>query len=186
MNSHPLISRRRFIKITAVGTFGASLAPSPPSKSDAPDFEPLKQILGLKLPPSDATMRYSAKIKTEAIARLGFYSVIKLVKKILKKPIQDENEQEIQALGDGIKRMKRETEKSIIASGLASKRSVTTTPILPRPATTPMSLPDWGWPAASNAPTTSKASDSQANATMRRPIRPQAPLTASFNIALFP
>ena len=85
----------------AVGTFGASMASARPSQTASPDFEPLKRLLGLKLPPSDATMRYSAKIKTEAIARLGFYSVIKLFKRILKKPIQNENEQEIQALGDG-------------------------------------------------------------------------------------
>jgi hypothetical protein len=79
------------------------------------DFDSIKGILGLKLPPSDTTMRYSAKIKTEAILRLGFYSLLKILKKILKKPIQNEKEGEIEALKDGVKRMKRETEHSVLA-----------------------------------------------------------------------
>jgi hypothetical protein len=46
--------------------------------------------------------------------RLGFYSAVKMLKKILKKPIQNKNEEEILALKDGVLRMKRETERSII------------------------------------------------------------------------
>jgi hypothetical protein len=40
--------------------------------------------------------------------------VVKFFKKILKKPIQNKNEEEILALKDGVSRMKRETERSII------------------------------------------------------------------------
>jgi predicted patatin/cPLA2 family phospholipase len=78
------------------------------------DLESIKNVVDLKLPPGDATMRYSAKIKTEAIVHLGFYKVLKVFKKLLKKPVQNEKEGEIQALKDGLKRMKRETERSII------------------------------------------------------------------------
>ena len=78
------------------------------------DLESIKNVVGLKLPPGDATMRYSAKIKTEAIVHLGFYKVLKVFKKLLKKPVQNEKEGEIQALKNGLKRMKRETERSII------------------------------------------------------------------------
>jgi Dynamin family len=100
---------------TAVGSFGVSLASIGKDRTGSPDFQSIKEMMGLKLPPSDATMRYSAKIKTEAVIRLGFYSLVKVVKKLLKKPLKDEKEQEIRALKDGIKRMKRETEKSVIA-----------------------------------------------------------------------
>ena len=78
------------------------------------DLESIKNVVGLKLPPGDATMRYSARIKTEAIVHLGFYKVLKVFKKLLKKPVQNEKEGEFQALKDGLKRMKRETERSII------------------------------------------------------------------------
>jgi hypothetical protein len=78
-----------------------------------PDFDSIKDITGLALPPAVASMRYTAKMKTEAVMRLGFYTVVKFFKKLLKKPIQSKNEQEVLALKDGVLRMKRETEKSV-------------------------------------------------------------------------
>jgi len=39
---------------------------------------------------------------------------VKFFKKLLKKPIQSKNEQEVLALKDGVLRMKRETEKSVV------------------------------------------------------------------------
>ena len=79
-----------------------------------PDFDSIKDITGLALPPAVASMRYTAKMKTEAVMRLGFYTVVKFFKKLLKKPIQSKNEQEVLALKDGVLRMKRETEKSVV------------------------------------------------------------------------
>ena len=78
-----------------------------------PDFDSIKDITGLALPPAVASMRYTVKMKTEAVMRLGFYTVVKFLKKLLKKPIQIKNEQEVLALKDGVLRMKRETEKSV-------------------------------------------------------------------------
>ncbi|MBW2575265.1 MAG: dynamin family protein [Deltaproteobacteria bacterium] len=79
-----------------------------------PDFDSIKDMTGLAFPPVVASMRYTAKIKTEAVMRLGFYTVVKFFKKLLKKPIQSKNEQEVLALKDGVLRMKRETEKSVV------------------------------------------------------------------------
>ena len=79
-----------------------------------PDFDSIKDMTGLAFPPAVASMRYTAKIKTEAVMRLGFYTVVKFLKKLLKKPIQSKNEQEVLALKDGVLRMKRETEKSVV------------------------------------------------------------------------
>ena len=79
-----------------------------------PDFDSIKDMTGLAFPPAVASMRYTAKIKTEAVMRLGFYTVVKFFKKLLKKPIQSKNEQEVLALKDGVLRMKRETEKSVV------------------------------------------------------------------------
>jgi len=82
---------------------------------DYPALDAVKAIASLSLPPAAASMHYTARIRTEAIMRLGFYSMTKLVKQLLKKPIERKNEDEIQALKHGVKQMKRETERSIIS-----------------------------------------------------------------------
>lgn len=76
------------------------------------DFDSIKRLTGLHIPPIVIALRYTTKIKTEAIMRFGFYSAINFFKKLLKK--QDEVNEGILALKDGVLRMKRETEKSII------------------------------------------------------------------------
>lgn len=89
-----------------------------PAKRDLQSFgnlDAVKQMSGIALPPAAATMRYSAYIKTEAIVRLGFYSVARLIRKVLKKNVNSKKAEEIKALKDGIRRMKSETERSIIA-----------------------------------------------------------------------
>ncbi|HIJ56767.1 MAG TPA: hypothetical protein HPQ03_11680 [Deltaproteobacteria bacterium] len=80
-----------------------------------PALDAVKAISALSFPQAAASMHYSARIRTEAIMRLGFYSLTKLVKKLLKKPIEQKNEEEIQALKHGVKQMKRETERSIVS-----------------------------------------------------------------------
>ena len=80
-----------------------------------PDLDAVKTRYGLRLPPSGVTLRYSARMKTEAIVKLGCYSLVTLVKRLLKKTIQNRQEDEIHALKDGVDRMKRETERSIIS-----------------------------------------------------------------------
>jgi len=78
------------------------------------DLDSIKRIAGIKLPSSSATLKYSAKIRTEALVRLGLYSVTKLFKKVLKKPVKNEMEEQMKALADGFDLIKRETEKSIV------------------------------------------------------------------------
>jgi len=82
--------------------------------TDAPDIEAVKGTFGLKLTPATAVMKYSARIKTEAVLKLGFYSVLNLFRRVLKKPVQDKKEDAKLALKDGMRRMKRETERSIV------------------------------------------------------------------------
>jgi hypothetical protein len=47
--------------------------------------------------------------------RLGFYSLVRAVRKALKKTVGAEKSEEIKALKDGIRKMKNETERSINA-----------------------------------------------------------------------
>ncbi len=85
------------------------------SKNNSPQLETVKSIAGIVLPSSAATLRYSAKIKAEAVMKLGLYSAVKIMKQILKKPAGNELDRQKNALRDGGQRMKRETEKSIRA-----------------------------------------------------------------------
>ncbi len=83
-------------------------------KENLLNINALKQITGLSLPLSTAAIRYSAKIKTETLMRLGIYSAIKLFKKVLKKTRDQEREEQMRALADGFKLIKSETEKLIV------------------------------------------------------------------------
>jgi hypothetical protein len=65
-------------------------------------------------PPLVAAMHYSTKIKTEAIMRLGLYRVMRNVSKLFRKSANREGEETLRALKDAIRRMKRETGKSVV------------------------------------------------------------------------
>jgi GTPase SAR1 family protein len=79
-----------------------------------PDLEAVKQMVGLTLPPAAAAMRYSAQIKTQAVMRLGFYSLVRAVRKLMRKSVGAEKDEEMRALKAGIRKMKEETERSIL------------------------------------------------------------------------
>ena len=79
-----------------------------------PELETIRQTASLKLPPAGAAMRYSAKVKTEAIMRLGAYKLLRGFRKLIRKPVTDGRQEEIQALKDGVERMKKETERSLL------------------------------------------------------------------------
>ncbi|MCD6224015.1 MAG: dynamin family protein [Deltaproteobacteria bacterium] len=79
---------------------------------DFPDFDSIKAAAGLTVPKVVAHMHFSAKIKTEAIMRLGFYNFIKFIKKIFKKETQNRREEAL-ALRKSIFRIKQETEKAV-------------------------------------------------------------------------
>jgi GTPase SAR1 family protein len=78
------------------------------------DLDALKQSTGLTIPSSSTAIRYSAKLKTEAMVRLGFYSVRNLFKKALKKAPENEKDEHVRALADGVKIIKSETEDSLV------------------------------------------------------------------------
>jgi GTPase SAR1 family protein len=69
---------------------------------------------GLNPPKLVTSMHYSARIKTTAILRLGVYSLQRNVKKLLKKPANQQEEVIRRALSGGILQMKRETLKSVV------------------------------------------------------------------------
>jgi GTPase SAR1 family protein len=79
------------------------------------DMESLKQLVGLSIPAAAATMSYTTQIRTEAIVRLGVYNLVRYFRKLLNKPVGEESVEGLRALKDGIRRMRRETERSLLA-----------------------------------------------------------------------
>jgi GTPase SAR1 family protein len=77
------------------------------------DLKALKMRDKLSLPPVETTMRYSARIKTEAVIRLGLYSAVKVFRKLFQKSDTRQSRRKQKALQDSFKRMKQETERSI-------------------------------------------------------------------------
>ena len=48
-----------------------------------PDLDAVKSRAGLRLPSAGVTLRYSARIKTEAVVKLGCYTLVTLVKRLI-------------------------------------------------------------------------------------------------------
>ena len=69
---------------------------------------------GVNPPPLVAALHYSAKVRTEAVMRLGFYRALKNVKTLFKKSSEPKGKQALKALDNAARRIKRETEKSVV------------------------------------------------------------------------
>ena len=93
---------------------GVSLNVEGQPKIELTDMLARARQTGLNPPKLAATMRYSAKIKTAAILRLGVYSLQRNLKKLLKKPASKQAEVIRQALKGGTQQMKREALKSVV------------------------------------------------------------------------
>ena len=78
------------------------------------DLNSLKAITGLKLSPLVAYMRYSAKIKTEGVLRLGFYALVRVFKKTVDRQTGDKKQDQLKALQAILQRMKRETQNNLL------------------------------------------------------------------------
>ena len=87
--------------------------PFKPVKS--PDMGMVKSDARLNIPPLVTTMRYSARIKTEAILRLGIYNTLRAMKKLLKKKTGGEFESAMRSLDDSVRRIKEELRESVTA-----------------------------------------------------------------------
>jgi hypothetical protein len=73
----------------------------------------MKRRSGIHMPSFASTLHYTAKVRSEAINRLGFYKTIGILKGLLKKG-KEERSGEIYAIRDGMRRIKKETIRSIV------------------------------------------------------------------------
>ncbi|OQY11397.1 MAG: hypothetical protein B6I31_05030 [Desulfobacteraceae bacterium 4572_19] len=77
------------------------------------DTEALKKLLGLKLPSNVIPVRYSAKIRTEAVMRFRFYKIVNFVRRVLHKPVKKDQNESYLALYGNVLGLKRETKKAV-------------------------------------------------------------------------
>ncbi len=92
---------------------GISLPERPFKAIRSPSVASVKSDTGLSIPTLTTTMRYTARIKTEAILRLGLYNTVKSVKKLLKKPVSDRPDSALRSLDHSVQRIKEQMKESI-------------------------------------------------------------------------
>lgn len=90
----------------------------------SPDIAMVKSDARLSIPPLVTTMRYSGRIKTEAILRLGIYNTLRAMKKLLRKRTGGELESAIRSLDDSVRRIKEQLRESIAAHLLDYKENL--------------------------------------------------------------
>jgi GTPase SAR1 family protein/BMFP domain-containing protein YqiC len=105
----------------AYGEFNGMLgrdASNPASKKRSSNagskMESILKTSGVKPPPIVAALHYSAKVRTEAVMRLGFYRALRNVKTLFRKSSDSKGQQALKALKDAARRIKRETEKTVV------------------------------------------------------------------------
>jgi len=79
-----------------------------------PEMAAIIKTSGLRPPALVTATHYSARIKAEAIVRLGYYKAMRKSKTIFKKSTQHQGEVKIKAMEDALRRMKRETARSVV------------------------------------------------------------------------
>ncbi|MDD2389264.1 MAG: dynamin family protein [Desulfobacterales bacterium] len=99
----------------AVEALGISRMPVKLQKTETPDFDSIKIVNRLAISPATATVNYRAKVRTEAMMRLGAYRLVNYFKRLLKKPFSSHQEEEYLALKDALRQLKRETRMAVAA-----------------------------------------------------------------------
>ncbi len=109
------MTRERFAEFAATFRLTDRIAPGSERNASAlVDLASLKRMVGLALPSMSTAIRYSARVRTEAVVRFGVYSMAKVIRKLLKKPARPEREEHLRALRDGVRRLKRETDEALV------------------------------------------------------------------------
>ncbi len=78
-----------------------------------PDVGSVASDAQLSIPRLVGTMQYTARIRTEAILRLGFYSTVNGVKRLLKRPVAEGAHGAMRSLEDSVRRIKDQMRESI-------------------------------------------------------------------------
>lgn len=99
----------------SLGSIGVSAIPHAMEPLRVPDLDAVKSGIALRLPSMAISLQYSARIRSEAVARLGCYTLRSWIVRLFKKTLPNRKEDEVHALKDGMARIKQETERSIVS-----------------------------------------------------------------------
>ena len=81
---------------------------------ESPDIQAVKSAAALRLPSLVTLLQYSRRIKAEAFIHAGYFSVIKVVKKMFRYKTAVGVDSYARALEKSVRRMKKQTEESIL------------------------------------------------------------------------
>jgi hypothetical protein len=95
-----------------MANLGISIECTDPEQIGMPSVESLLRHTGLNVPPLATAIGYSARIRTEAILRRGFYRTVSGFKKIIKKPVK-RGDDDVRAIQEAMRVIKRETRQSL-------------------------------------------------------------------------
>lgn len=96
-----------------LGEMGIVLADQKMSAPDQLDVSRVRRLAGLQVPGLTAAMRYSARVRTEAIMRKSAYSAGSFLKRIFNKESKPLDRNDSKAIAHALARMKEETRKSL-------------------------------------------------------------------------
>ncbi len=95
-----------------MANLGISIECTGPEIIGMPSVEALLRHTGLSIPPLATAIGYTARIRTEAVLRRGFYRTVSGFKKIMKKPVK-RGEDDVRAIQEAMRVIKRETRQSL-------------------------------------------------------------------------
>jgi hypothetical protein len=91
-----------------VASYGIPPVAGQASPIGAPDLAAIRSSGRIYPPTLRPAIRYSARVRTEAVMRFGWYSALSLVKRILRRPFRGEADGSVAALRKGVERIKGE------------------------------------------------------------------------------
>ncbi|MBI9075323.1 MAG: dynamin family protein [Desulfatibacillum sp.] len=98
-----------------LGDMGITLADRKMSDPDQVDVARVRRLAGIQMPGLTAAMRYSAKVRTEAVMRKGAYSAGSFIKRLFNKESKPLDRNDHRAITHALARMKEETRQSLEA-----------------------------------------------------------------------
>jgi GTPase SAR1 family protein len=107
-----------------VNDLGINIPEHPFRAIRSPGVASVRNDARLSIPHLTSTLRYSSRIKTEAILRLGFYNTLKTVKKWLKRPVSEGPDSAIRSLENSVHLIKEQMRESITAHFMDYKENL--------------------------------------------------------------
>ncbi len=113
---YDIMAQNAFLEYKNVlASYGVSNRSEKPKCVSLTGLEQIKEIADIKPPSAKIPLRYSARIKTQAVMHFSAYSIASLLEKLIKRSMVANNKKEMRVFKKGILSLKRELVHSIIS-----------------------------------------------------------------------